>query len=327
MQRSAGVLAVAVATLIGSILVLGLGILTAGFALVAPAVPQPEGKPPLPIGGALLFGSLVYILPGIWGVVSGIGLLRLKNWARVSTIVFAVFAAFAGAGLVLALLMLLRMSVPQDDGPNAAAIVRTFTVVRLGTGILSIVLLSVAMWFGILLTRPSVGEQFGETEGRANRRPLSITVIAVLMFITAPFIGLGLLTGAPAAFFLTMLTGPPAVGYWLAMAGILVFCGWGLLRTMRMARILAIAYFVFAILSSGVFFLAPGRDARMAALMSRQAIVVPSPDEGPQLASPVRAVMAFGFVGGLVAAAVPLYFLIANRAAFEATHNAGQTPD
>ena len=121
MQRSPGVVAVAVAVLVGSILIIALGVLTAGLALVIPRIPPPQGRPPLPVVGFLLLGSLTYLLPGIWGVVSGIGLLRLKNWARISTIVFAVLAGFAGVGMLALVFLLFGLPLPEGSLDPVAA--------------------------------------------------------------------------------------------------------------------------------------------------------------------------------------------------------------
>ena len=299
---------------------LALGVLTAGFALVIPRMPQAEGRPALALGGFMLATSLVYILPGIWGVVSGIGLLRLKNWARISTIVFSVLAGLGGAGLFALTLLLLRLPIPQGSDADPTAATRGLVILRAVMAMLSAALLGASIWFGVLLTRPKVVTQFTGIEGDApeGRRPLSITIIGVLMLIGAPMMCLSLLIRAPSAFLLTILTGRAALVFSLVIAGTLAYCGWGLLRLKPAARAVAIAYFVFAILNSGVFFLAPGRDTRLTALLHRQQgmMQLAPADEATEWSAP-RMLMTFGFGAGFVGAAVPLYFLIARRAAFE----------
>jgi formate-dependent nitrite reductase membrane component NrfD len=59
--------------------------------------------PPTALKALLALTSLLYILPALWGIASGVGLIRLKNWARISTIVFSVILILIGAfsGLVM----------------------------------------------------------------------------------------------------------------------------------------------------------------------------------------------------------------------------------
>jgi hypothetical protein len=84
-----------------------------------------------------------------------------------------------------------------------------------------------------------------------------------------------------------------------------------------MARLVSIGYFVFGILSSGVFFLAPGRDARLTELIARQHVLFPvMTTSQPAPVLPMQMLMMFGLVAGLVFAMVPLYFLVTRRAAF-----------
>jgi hypothetical protein len=83
------------------------------------------------------------------------------------------------------------------------------------------------------------------------------------------------------------------------------------------ARLLSIAYFVVALVSSGVFFLAPGHEARLTALTAAQHALLPFVSTSASSpAVPAHLQMVFGLVGGLVGAVVPLYFLVTRRAAF-----------
>jgi len=319
MQRSAGVSAVAIVVLIGSILVNALGLLTAGFALVMPQLPPRPGRPPM-TAGFLLAGSLVYLLPGIWGVVSGIGLWRLRNWARISTIVFAVVAGLGGLMALGLAFVFSAMPVPSSDGLSPEDAARAMAVVRAIALIISAVLAGIAVWWTVLLTRPTVIQQFtGTADDQVtlnSRRPLSITVVAVLMLIGAPFAVVGMLLRQPVPLFTTVLTGTASVIYAIAIAAALTYCGLGLLRLKPTARTVAIGYFVFGILSTTVFFLAPGRDARLTDLMARQHAVFPTSPPRTSPVLPTNILMMFGLGGGLVFAALPLYFLVTRRAAF-----------
>jgi hypothetical protein len=320
MQRSPGVSTIAIVVLIGSILILGVGLLAAVFALVMPTVPARAGAP-MPRAAVMLAGSLIYIGPAVWGIVSGIGLWRLRNWARISTIVFAVLAGLGGLVAVLIALMLFVVPLPNADRLDPESAARALAIARLIIMAMAAMLLGVALWWGVLLTRPTVVQQFTGGDGTArtvSRRPLSISIVAVLMLIGAPFMLFSLLMRAPVPLFTVILTGGASVAYAMAIAGTLTYCGLGLLRLEPLARRIAIGYFVFGILSSGVFFLAPGHDARITELIARQDAAFPSlaTPASQQPVLPVRMLMVFGIVGGVIGAAIPLYFLVTRRAAF-----------
>ena len=93
MKRSAGVTVIAVVALLGSVLAMCFGVLTGVMAFV---MPRPASAPGLPPTAMLVMGGAIYFLPGVWGLLSGIGLIRLKNWARISTIVFGALLILLG---------------------------------------------------------------------------------------------------------------------------------------------------------------------------------------------------------------------------------------
>ena len=109
---------------------------------------------------------------------------------------------------------------------------------------------------------------------------------------------------------------------------VILYIGIGLLRFWLPARLVAIGYFGFTSLNSVVFFLAPGRSARIHDLLERQQEMFP-------WLAPLRNVygtpidftpfMALGAVGGLLFAAFIMYLLISRRQAFELAARARQS--
>lgn len=118
MNRSVGVTVIAVLALLGSGLALLMGILMLVVMGVAPVPTQP-GFPASPafFRVMLLAASLVYVLPAIWGILTGIGLFQLKNWARISTIVFSVLLTLMGGFSALTALLIQFLPVPAG-GPR-----------------------------------------------------------------------------------------------------------------------------------------------------------------------------------------------------------------
>ena len=81
-----------------------------------------------------------------------------------------------------------------------------------------------------------------------------------------------------------------------------------------------IAYYIFAFLNIGVFYIAPGGYGRILAMVQASQAMFPWTKQmqqaGPQL-DPIP-FTRFGMVIGLIGALVPLYFLITRKKAFVA---------
>src|SRR5438874_12596450 len=93
-NRSAGVTVIAILVLLGSIGTLGMSLLMC-IGILVESASQTHEMPEL-IRTMFVLLSIVYGLMAIWGVFSGIGLIRLKNWARISVIVFSILLILLG---------------------------------------------------------------------------------------------------------------------------------------------------------------------------------------------------------------------------------------
>jgi hypothetical protein len=200
-----------------------------------------------------------------------------------------------------------------EDAARAIAFARAIAIAG-GVG-----LVAISVWWTVQLTRPTVVEQF--TGGAAvdpAGRPLSITVIAWLMLVSSPFSLFSLVMGTPVPFFWTTLTGTGAVTFALLTGAVLIYIGMGLLKLRPRARQVAIGYFLFGLANAGVFFLGPGRDARMDVVLRQQPRWARSNADGELPPAPFTpaATMMFGATVGFVATMIPLYFLVTRRRAF-----------
>src|SRR5262245_25081289 len=120
MKRSGSVIASAVISIIGSLgtLVLGIGLVVS--AIVARSSPQfreAAGSTPIDLTIVLLVEGVVLLAFGVFGIVSAIGLLRLKNWARICFLVFAgllcAFSIMAMIGTLMAAFIAPGMMPPE----------------------------------------------------------------------------------------------------------------------------------------------------------------------------------------------------------------------
>jgi hypothetical protein len=322
MKRSAGVTTIAIVSLLGSALALCMGVLTGVMAFLIP-----RSTSPAPPAAALAVAGAFYFLPGVWGLLSGIGLIRLKNWARISAIVFGVLLLLAGAFTAVMTAIMWKAGLPAGDQIDPVRAASVLAIVRGMMAALALGEIGIGAWFVVFLTRPKVAAQFKggttATAGTASGRPISITIIAWFMLVGVLGVILPLVVHVPVPLFLTTLEGLPATAYLIAMAGVAAYSGVGLLRLQPMARLAAIGYFVFGILNTTVFTLAPGWHERLAVLVERQqamtaAFVPASPT--PPLFDPVNVIYASLGASALLML-VPLYFLVTNKRAFEPSPN------
>lgn len=317
MRRSASVTVVAVLSLLGSLLTLAMGLLMA-LALVITGKSNPALKEPIALVGALM-GMFFLIGPAIWGLATSIGLFKLKNWARLSILVFSVLLVLGG---VCGAPMFLLIPFPPTPGTDP----RFLTYFRLVMTGFYALLAAIGIWWLILFTRRSVRMQFStdssmlvdSVPNRRPRRPISITIIAWLMIVGAAFVPLNLWLHPPVPFLWMMLSGSWAALYTVTYAVVALYVGIGLLRLKPICRTMAIYLYSFFLFSSALFYAAPGRDARLHTLMNWNPFSLPHPD----FQIPITIPLISGFLGlGLLVALI--YFLVKSKPAFE---SAPQSP-
>ena len=115
MKKPFGVTASAIVALLGSLLMLGLCVVLCLVLVLSP------GRGPMPpetkLGMVLGLGIFGFL--GAWGTATAIGLLRLRNWGRVSILIFATLLALTG---VVAAPAILLIPAPPTAPPNFNAI-------------------------------------------------------------------------------------------------------------------------------------------------------------------------------------------------------------
>lgn len=194
MKRSGDVTASAIILFFGSGL---MALMAVGMIVGAAMTPLPPEQRAVEFMVSIFYGLLA-----AWGIATGVSILQLRPWARISMIVMsavAVFFAICGGIGVMLVPMLLR---GQPDVPAAAARM----VVLIGVAVM-IVPLAIAIWWLVLFTRARVRMEFatrgGATVSGTNmgaaiapaiaaasstpQIPTSIRVIAIIEVATAPF--------------------------------------------------------------------------------------------------------------------------------------------
>jgi hypothetical protein len=301
MKKPVGVTASAVFALLGSLLMLACLVLVGLTLLLSP------GPRPLPAEARLgmTIGFAMFGIMAAWGTTTAIGLFRLRNWARVSMLVFA--ALLAVMGVTGGPMILLIPPLPTAP-PNFGAVRVAMAAFYAALGLLGVFWL---YYFGRRATRQAfAGTSGGAAVVESGGRPLSISIIGWWFLLSGVIGVLASPLKMPAMMFIWIMSGWTAAIWQLAFGALWAYVGYGLLRLMPTARKIAVTLICFGAANAVVFFMLPGRDVRLAALMSRFRFSSQS-SLPPHFMNIMIVPMAIAF-------ALPLWFLIIRRDAFEA---------
>lgn len=336
MHRSAGVTASAVVVIAGSAFTILLGALAlAGSAVLSKSTPP--ANVPFNLGSILIVEAILIFAFGAWGLASGIGLIYLKQWARISLLVFAGFLVCIS---LPAAAMMAVIPLPASHDPNLPE--NFMTGMRIGMGLFYGMFGALGGFWLYFFNKRAVKVQFQTMQpvpesaagdlflGAAvpapaadqPARPLSITVIGWFLLISSalapvsllingplfremqlPFYFLGIFFFGRSAYVILVLWMGAQV---VAAAGLLKLRRWALFATIGLQSVAA---------ANGVLLLSiPGHRARFQQMMETMMALINArmPQPAPQFNFPVW----WGFVVSFPIVGVILYFLITRRKAF-----------
>jgi hypothetical protein len=148
-----------------------------------------DAVPELPafVRSATLAFLAFLVCLSVFGIATGIGLILLRNWARISVLIWGGFSVFFG---VLGIPIILFMSLPPPpDVPNLSP--ASMQMARLFLAFMYGIPLIVGLWWLILFNRKAVKAQFAGIAGALDqtvpqkpRCPVPVAVLAGL-YITA----------------------------------------------------------------------------------------------------------------------------------------------
>lgn len=264
-------------------------------------------------------------LPAVLGIATGIGILKLRPWARISIVVISAVAIFFCFVMAAALaLVTLGGSLRGTSGSSSLLLL-------VDVGLFAIPA-SVAVWWFVLFTRRRVSAEFSAPQlsgdpvvnerrsapAAASGFSTSITVIALWFFLGAFVDFQAALFRSFSTIVITVLgihlRRYAAVCVFIVMMQLNTVVGIGLLRRARWARIGGIVLCIYGVLNRTVTFLVPGSSTRFA--------VWASSSIGREFVSSaiglryMHVLHGLLFAGGLLASIVALYFLVTRRRAF-----------
>ena len=301
MPKWIAIRASAVITIAGSVIT----VFFSGFLAIAVLLTPPRETGPLPPGVMKIAGVAVAVFfagGAAWGVCSGIGIFRRRNWARMSMVAFAGLLVFLGAAGVLASLLLTLGASPDIDRHLAS---------MLGALMIAFysVLAALGAWWLVLFTRRPAMEYFAAPEAAPDAPPMSINFIAWYLLSSALLTALAAVLRFPTELFGFVLGGWAAAAIYTLYTAAQIYLGAGLLQLDNKARWWSIVYFC-AIAANGIAIaISPGfRDKAQEFALNLEGysrMEVPDLGNGWWLA-----------IASVVSAAVPIWFLVRRRAAF-----------
>ena len=331
MKRPAGVTISAVVVFIGS----GLTLLSGVLMILAFAV-MPSDSTPAFTRNAGLIMSVFMLGFAAWGIATGVNLLHLREWARMSMIVFSgLLLVMAVPGLLMMIVMPLPTP-PVPAVPNGEAIPpleHLMTAVRIGLAVFYALLALLGGWWVYFFNSRATRVQFrGAVEATpaaawANgllaptalpgspKRPVSITIIAYLALVGACMFPILNILHLPLTFLGFFFTGGKAALIVIGYMSVQLLMAYGLLKLEKWGRSLAIYYFNFAIFNSIISVILPGALARYeeaTAAMQTSMGLPPTPFQFP---------IWFSLVFSLPMIAIQLWFVVTRKQAFEGPHS------
>lgn len=336
MPRSAGVLISAVVVIAGSAFTFLLGAMVLlGSAVLSRS--SHAAEVPINLGPILIAEAMVIFAFAAWGLASGIGLLYLKRWARISLLVFAGILAFIS---LFSALFAAFIPLPINNDPNLPA--NFSSLMRVGLGLFYGAFAVLGAFWLYFFNKQSVKAQFKTMQpvpasaagdlfvGTAvpapvedqPARPLSITIIGWFLLITSALTPLSLLVNSalfremqlPFYFLGIFVFGRSAyliLTLWMAAqfaaaVGLLKLKRWGLFATIGLQ--------CFALANGALLVSIPGHRARFQQIMETMMASMNARmlQPAPQFNFPVW----WGYAVSLPLVGVALWFLITRRHAF-----------
>jgi ABC-type antimicrobial peptide transport system permease subunit len=330
MKRPVGVTIAAAVVLIGSALTL----LSAAFIIFASAMmPAADSTSAFTRDAGLIMAVLMLGLAG-WGIATGSNLLQVREWARISMIVFSgLLLVMAVPGLLMMLVMPLPTPPPDAFPPGDAlpSPEHLMTAVRVVMAFFYALLALLGGWWIYFFNSRPVRELFrGAASAQSStwapavhapteipgmpKRPVSITIIAYLALVGACMFPILNIMHLPLTFLGFFFTGGKASLIVVGYMSVQLLMAYGLLKLEMWGRNLAIYYFNFAIFNSVISVILPGAQTRYEEAMTSMRGLLGLPPTQFQVPLWTSLVFSLPMIG------VQLWFVVTRKKAFEGAH-------
>jgi hypothetical protein len=233
-------------------------LIVAGTVFLKHGMPSTPGPQPFPpsMMPALMFGlSVCSAAIAVWLILTLIGLVRLRSWARYSVLVIAgLMAGFGGISMLTSFAMpFLMPSLPATAGQPAPD-PSMMRIIFFATGgfyaLVTALGVALLVYFCLAKTRAvflsNAPARLGPPNTSTGReRPTAITVISWIYMISAPLCLIYAFLPYPAFLFGIIFDGYAAHGIYLFFGALTFAIGYGLYRLREEARKAMFVVFTF----------------------------------------------------------------------------------
>jgi hypothetical protein len=270
----------------------------------------------------MLAVAVFYATLATWAILTVIGILRLRSWARYSILMIGggitILSLVAAMGTLLSRTTLSPLSAQQ---PNADP--RILSVVFFVMTALYILVSAVGVWWLIYFNLRPIRELFSlatfplvEPFVKPDPVPTPIKIIAGFLLLGAVCCLLCIFLPFPA--FVLGFILPPTVAHilYVALAGLTSFAGYGLLRLKESARLLTIALLLLGFCNLAMVAL-PWYQSRLNTYTAQIMQSIPLiPGQPPPPATYSSPLLLFSCIIGLIVYGFVFWLLHRHRAAF-----------
>jgi hypothetical protein len=322
MKRPFGVICSAIILLLGSLFqlllatmmafsgfIIGKQMATGGLPTVSPAQPLPSW---MPIYMYCLCGFFVAL--AAWGIVTTVGLFRLRRWARYSVMIIGGALAFVGltSTLVTFALLFVPLPIPATVDASQAQTAQSMTkVVFAVVGFMYLVVGAVGVSWLVYFNLKRVSAAFTSSAGVAakSRRPLAISAIAILNMISPPCLLIAALLPFPAVFCGLMLHGWQKAAFYVVFAALQAATAAGLWQLREWGRWLGVGMMAVGVVQFVIYLVRPSLLLQTTAEMTRMMAPMPSPLLPDQFQTAIMSVsLGFSALFCIAIAAILIYY-------------------
>jgi hypothetical protein len=275
----------------------------------------------------MLAVSVFYALLTIWAILTVIGILRLRLWARYSILIIG--SGLSVLGLLAALFTLMGRTMFSAQPTRPLLDPQIMSAVFLSLTVFYLFIAAIGIWwlvyfnlrpvrdlFANPFTNPSLLSQSTGTSP-FSRTPTAIKIIAGFLLLGAVCCLLCIFLPFPAFFFGFIL--PPTAAHilYICFAIISAFAGYGLLHLKESARLLTIGFLIVGSCNL-VLVTLPWYQARFSQYTTQLTSYVPTaPGQTPVSPTYNAAIYLVCAIFGVVVYGVLLWLLHRHRAAFK----------
>jgi hypothetical protein len=204
----------------------------------------------------------ILVALAVWGIVTAVGLFRMRRWARYSVLVIGGGLALLGLCSMLSMLVMLFVPLPVASGVDAYQVqsVQAMTRVAVGVGaffyaILCAVGVSWLVYFNLKKVRAAFADATAEPV--TSRRPFLISVLAMFNLIGASGCLLMMFLPLPGVIFGWILHGWEKAALYLVFAALEAAVGVGLWRMKKWGYQLTLGFMAYGLIQSVVYLVRP----------------------------------------------------------------------